>query len=687
MTRRVAFGTLTLGTAAAATAAFAHIVAADGIQLVDPPLIALYAILTVWLSHGLWLALAGFGVLCVRRVTGGGPRIPPAEPVIELPADYPHASTTAVLIPVYNEDPARVFAGIRAMLDSLEDCGARRDFEFFVLSDTRNPEVWLREEAEWAALRQELGDHARVYYRRRTRNVARKTGNLGDFLERWGSRHEFMVVLDADSVMAGETLVEMVRRIRANPAAALVQVPPKPTNGETLFARIQEFAADVYGPLSAAGLAYLVQGDGNFWGHNAIIRTDAFINHCKLPHLSGAPPLGGEILSHDFVEAAMLRRAGFENWLADDLGGSYEETPPTIIDFAKRDRRWCQGNMQHGRLLFARFWHPSSRYYFGTGVMAYGSSLLWLMFLMVGGLEIVRRNLTEPVYFSGNSPFPQWPVSVDNEAITLLWLTLGALFLPKVLGLAMLLSSRSRRRAQGGAVRVTASVLLESIYSAVLAPVMMMFHASFVLSVLFGTAVGWGNQRRGGSGTALDEAVRAHAVHTIVGIVAVLAVWEWVEDLFWWTLPVLLGLVVSIPFTMVSSSVALGIGARRLGLLLTEEEGRPPPVLARFKMLLAAIAARAVDEGSRFSAVLRDPALTSLHAGLVRAYGAEVEGEPDRRSAVEQKAVNLGPDALDNEERLLLLQDADAVERVNRALRAAPARPAESPLTRAVRTA
>ena len=691
MVRRSFLAALTFGTAAVASAAFTHVVTSDGVQLVDPPLIALYAILTLWLAHGFWLALTGFVVLCVRRATGAPVQPPPAartEPDPDAPDPDVEGQRTAILVPVYNEDSVRVFAGIRAMLDSLDACGAGDDFDMFVLSDTRNPELWLAEEAEWAAQRAADGDRARLFYRRRTRNVGRKTGNIADFLERWGSRYEFMIVLDADSVMAGETLVEMVRRMRTAPNAALIQVPPKPTNGETLFARIQEFAADVYGPLSAAGLAYVAQNDGNFWGHNAIIRTEAFINHCRLPHLSGKPPLGGEILSHDFVEAAMLRRAGWDNWIADDLGGSYEETPPTIIDFAKRDRRWCQGNMQHGRLLLARLWHPSSRYYFGTGVMAYASSLIWLIFLLVGGLEVVRRSITEPVYFSGESPFPQWPVSVEHEAVTLLWVTLVALFLPKLLGLAMLLASPERRRRQGGVLRAALSVLLEAVYSAVLAPVMMMFHAGFVLSVLFGSAVGWGNQRRGGSGTALDEAVRAHAVHMVVGAVAMLAVWVWAPELFWWTLPVLLGLVISIPFTMLSSSTRLGLGARRLGLFLSEEEGEAPPVLARLKVLLAAAAQRAALAGSRFAAVLRDPGLSALHVGLVRAYGAEPEGAPEQRRAIEAKILERGPDALETDERLLLLQDADAVERVSRALRRQPMLPsAESRFARAARSA
>ncbi len=667
MSRRDLLAVLTVGSAAALIVAFGHIVTADGIDVIDICLLVLHGLLTLWLVHGLWLAVAGFCVLLFRKFAPRAEAEASDLAIRRRPVRRAGGPLrTAITIPVYNEDAVRVFAGIRAMLESIDATGRGDDFDIFVLSDTRDGDLWLQEEAEFAALRAADGSRARVFYRRRLRNTGRKSGNIKDFLERWGSRYEYMVVFDADSIMSGETLVELVRRMEESPGVGLIQVPPQPTRGETLFARIQEFAASVYGPMCSAGLAWLAQGDGNFWGHNAIIRVRAFIENCDLPHLPGKAPLGGEILSHDFVEAALMRRAGWELRMADDLSGSWEETPPTILDFAKRDRRWCQGNLQHFRLLFARFMHPSSRYYFGTGVMAYASSLAWMSFLLVGGSEIIRRSLTDPVYFQGESSQPVWPVSVEQEAVALLTFTLAVLFLPKLLGLILNLIDSTQRHAHGGAIKLTLSVLIECVYSALLAPIMMIFHASFVISVLVGGSVGWGAQRRGGSGTPLAEAVRAHALHTVIGLAAGIAVYWLAPDVFWWTVPVLLGLVLSIPLTLISSSSKVGVALRRAGFLLAEEEGRPPRILVRLAEILRRREAEAAHP-MNFERALNDTRMTTIHAGLVRAYGEETELEPEVVASTEAKLVREGPSSLSPSERVAVLQNADVFEQLHRA--------------------
>ena len=666
MSHRDLLALLTVGTAAAFIVAFGHIVTADGLDWLDAGMILLHAVLTLWLVHGLWLAIAGFCVVASRRLRERFGDQRAAEPLhVRRQRRSTSSARTAITIPVYNEDAVRVFSGIRAMLESIDATGHGDEFDIFVLSDTRDGDLWLREEAEWAALRAVDSPRARLFYRRRLRNVGRKSGNIKDFLERWGGNYEYMIVFDADSIMSGETLVELVRRMNDAPGVGLIQVPPQPTRGETLFARLQEFACSVYGPLCSAGLSWLARGDGNFWGHNAIIRVRAFVENCDLPHLPGRAPLGGEILSHDFVEAALMRRAGWELRMADDLGGSWEETPPTIIDFAKRDRRWCQGNLQHFRLLFARFMHPSSRYYFGTGVMAYASSLAWMSFLLVGGYEIVRRSLTEPVYFQGDSSQPIWPVSVEHEAVALLTLTLCVLFVPKILGLILVLIDPHRRRAQGGAIRVTLSVLIESIYSALIAPVMMMFHASFVLSVLIGGSVGWGTQRRGVGGTALGEAIQAHWLHTLIGVVAGVGVYVLAPDVFWWTLPIVLGLVLSIPLTLLSSSTRIGLALRRAGFLLAEEEGAPSPVLARLEHILRQREKQS-QEPMDFPRAIADERMASIHAGLVRAYGEEADVDPTALEAIESKLRSEGPGALTGQERVTILQNAGAFEQLHR---------------------
>ena len=240
----------------------------------------------------------------------------------------------------------------------------------------------------------------------------------------------------------------------ANPAVGLIQAPPKLVRGQTVFARMLQFAGELYGPLSAAGLSYWALGEGNYWGHNAIIRVAPFAELCGLPLLSGRAPLGGEIMSHDFVEAALLRRGGWQVWIADDIGESYEEPPPSIADFATRDRRWCQGNMQHIKVLFVRDLHWVSRLHLAIGILSYLTSPLWLVFLLLSSAQAWELTYGEPVYFTDGWPFPTLPVSVAAEAALLLGVTLGLLFLPKLMGLALALIDGPRRRDLGGGLRV-----------------------------------------------------------------------------------------------------------------------------------------------------------------------------------------------------------------------------------------
>ncbi|MEZ5502478.1 MAG: glucans biosynthesis glucosyltransferase MdoH [Halioglobus sp.] len=427
--------------------------ASGGLTPLKLLLLVLYAILTLWIAGSFWAATLGFFVLLGRfDFFARRRRAIVANASSPLPAD----ARTAILMPIYSEDPDRVFAGVRAIWRSLEKTGKAETFDFFILSDTRDVDTWIREETEWYRLCNETGAHGRIFYRNRKDNTARKSGNIADFVERWGANYRYMIVLDADSIMAGDTLVKMVRLMEANPDTALIQAPPLPVNRETLFARILQFASTAYGPLFTAGASFWQLGDSNFWGHNAIIRIAPFAAHCGLPKLPGREPFGGEILSHDFVEAALLRRAGWRVWLAYELRGSYEELPPTLIDFAKRDRRWCQGNLQHFRLIGARGWHPVSRLHFAMGVMSYLSSPLWMIFLLVTGLEAYYQTQAIPDYFFRNHFGPVWPVSFTVEMKVVLMFTLAMLFLPKVMALILILIDPAQRRAFGGIFHATA---------------------------------------------------------------------------------------------------------------------------------------------------------------------------------------------------------------------------------------
>ncbi|CDI02208.1 Glycosyl transferase, group 2 family protein [Candidatus Competibacter denitrificans Run_A_D11] len=636
----------------------------DGLSPIELLLLLLYAILFSWICISFWSALMGFFILLFGRDRWAISRQPGTSPDPTAPPPR-----TAILMPIYNEDSQRVFAGLRATHQSLVDTGQSDGFDFFILSDTRDPDVWVEEELRWQDMVRALDGKGRIFYRNRPENTSRKTGNLEDFCTRWGGHYRYMIVLDADSIMKGSTLVEMVRLMENHPGVALIQTPPVPVNRESLFARILQFAGGIYGRMFTAGLNYWQLGESNYWGHNAIIRIQPFLDHCGLPKLSGREPFGGEILSHDFVEAALLRRAGWEVWLAYDLDGSYEEIPPTLIDYAKRDRRWCQGNMQHLRLAVSRGLNGISRLHFIMGVMSYAASPLWLLFLVATGVDAYLQTQQELVYFFGQNWMPVWPVSFAVEMTTVLLVTLTMLFLPKLLALLLLLKDAKLLRAYGGLAAATWSVILETVFSVLTAPVLMLFQTKFVLAILMRRAVGWPPQQRGDHMTSFKEAALAHGGHTLIGIVTgVLSYW-YVPAFFWWFTPVLVGLILSIPVSMLSSSIALGRQARELGLFLTPEETEPPAVLRYLAENLEddepVLPVLRDQPRSRFVQALTDPYVNALHLSLLP------EREPPgkrRRHYLEGLIHHLeeeGPDSMSAAQKRDLIADPESLQRLH----------------------
>ena len=563
-----------IGTAAASRL-LASILAADGLSLGEVAILVLFSLTFAWIAIAFFTALAGFFRLLAAR---GGP----TEAGLREPdPGSPLRTRTALVMPIYHEDAGEVGLRLASIYRSLERTGELARFDLFVLSDSREPGAVRAEEAMWARLRLELGAGARLFYRRRAENRARKSGNIAEFCRRWGGHYDLFVVLDADSVMAGETLVRLVRLMEANPAAGLIQTVPQPVRGRTLFARIQQFAARLYGPLYASGTAFWYPGTSNYWGHSAIIRTRAFTACCGLPSLPGRPPFGGEILSHDFVEAALLQRGGWQVWLVPELGGSFEELPPTLGDYAARDRRWCQGNLQHSRLLALKGLRPVSRGHLALGVMSYLASPLWLTLLLLTTVEAVRTDAADWVYFpDAVSLFPAWPISRAMELLGLFSVTMAMLLLPKLLALGLALVERDRRQGFGGGLALVGSVLAEVVFAALLAPVLMIQQSVAVLGTLLGRHVGWGGQRRGEHEQAWREVARGYAAITALGLGWGWLAWQLAPGLLVWLCPVLAGLVLSIPLATLSGRPAIGRAARRHGWFVTPEEWRPPPELA-----------------------------------------------------------------------------------------------------------
>ncbi len=573
--RRALVFTLMLLTTAGGAMLMSTIVSARGPEFLKIFFLPAFVLVFAWIALSFWSGVFGFLLgwfglhpLSLRR-TG------PADGPI------PHLKLrTAILIPVYNEAPDEVFARIATMYRSLEATGQRHAFHFFVLSDTRDADVAHEEEETWARMRRELGAEEILFYRRRPSNDGRKAGNIAEWVETRGPDYPHMVVLDADSLMQGTTIVSLAALMEASPRTGIIQTHIVPAGRETLFARALQFSSRLTGSMLSAGTSFWQMSEANYYGHNAILRTEAFARCCRLPVLSGKPPLGGEILSHDFVEAAFLRRGGWHCWLLPELRGSYEELPSNLLDYAVRDRRWVQGNLQHARLIGAPGLHWMSRLHLAMGIFAYIASPLWLALLMLSSAMVVEQQLTGEVYFGPTrSLFPNWPQYHWPEIHGLLGLTVILLLGPKLLSLLLrLVPGRSARRF-GGRVALIVSFIFEILLSMLLAPVLMLFHTTFVARILAGNAVGWPPQPRGDRDMEWPVALRRHTGHVVLGLAALIVLGTVAPSYVPWILPVVAGLLLSVPMAVLSSRRRIGLVARSLGIFVTpEEQRRPSPV-------------------------------------------------------------------------------------------------------------
>ncbi len=513
---------------------------------------------TFWLAWGAAQSILGL----ISRRQG-----PP------LPAPGPIGGRCVILVPVHEEDPVAVFARIAAMDAALAETPEASRIDFAILSDTRSDATSAREAAWFLRLLRDRDAEGRIFYRRRVSNRGRKAGNIEDFVLGSGAAYEFALILDADSLMEPETILEMIRRMEADPELGLLQSLPTIIHARSRFGRAMQFTAALHSPIFARGLAAMQGDTGPFWGHNAMIRVRAFAQSCALPELSGPPPFGGHILSHDYVEAALLARAGWRVRLDEDLAGSYEEGPENIVDHAKRDRRWCQGNLQHARLLLApglRLW---SRFVFLQGILAYISALFWLGFLATTILAPVFRGT--PDYF----PLPNWPFPVlpPNEASRTAGLVigvLGLLVLPKLLIVGEAIAT-GRARGFGGAVRVVVSTLAELVLSSITAPIFLMFQTRSVLQVIRGRDGGWPASGRGDGRLGLVDAWAASRWITGYGVAGLAAAWTLAPALVPWLLPVTGPMIVA-PLILCWTSRPM-----RSRLFDTPFDIAPTPVVAR----------------------------------------------------------------------------------------------------------
>jgi membrane glycosyltransferase len=577
-------------------------------------------------------------------------------PAPRPPSASPANSRTALVMPIYNEDPARTTAALQAMAEDLARIDAAQYFEIVILSDTTQVDPWIGESLAVDRLRRELRNIMPVWYRRRWHNTGRKAGNVEEFVKRWGGRYDYMIVLDADSLMTAETMIELVRRMQGDPKLGILQTVPLLIGSASLFSRVQQFAGRVYGALIARGVAAWSGNEGNYWGHNAIIRVAAFAQACGLPQLPGRRPFGGHVLSHDFVEAAFIRRAGWKVRMASDLEGSWEESPPSLVDIAIRDRRWAQGNLQHSKILGANGLALTSRAHFVIGIMGYLSSPLWLMLLLVGFALTLQASLIRPEYFTSEFQlFPNWPVFDAPRMTKLFIFTMIVLFTPKVLGWLRGLFVSRIRKGCGGVLGITVSTLLETVISALYAPIMMLVQTQHVVSIVTGRDSGWGPQRRHAAMTGWSEAWLVHWPHVAIGLIFAAIAYLLSPTLLAWLSPTLAGLLLAIPLSKVSGSARAGNVLERLALLRTPEE-RHVPELMRRRDELVKLTPAVPREGLRYIARNRQAMLAHITGNLPRP--AETRGHPDpHRLTAEQKVM----DAKNLQEALSWLGPAERV--------------------------
>ena len=546
----------------AATELFIRYANADGMSAVDIFRCVLIAISTAWLAWGAALSL--LGLLYVP------------EAIARLADGVAAKGRTAILVPVYNEDPISTFSRVAAMDKSLERLGVIGAFDFAILSDTTSDAIAEHEAISWGQLVAERQGEGRIFYRRRTVNIGKKAGNIEDFMRRSGGAYEYALILDADSLMDGKTIVEMVRRLEADPDLGLLQTLPTIIYARSFFGRAMQFSATYFSPIFARGLATLQGYEGPFWGHNALVRVRAFAESCGLPQLSGKPPFGGHILSHDFVEAALLARAGWKVRLDPDLQASYEENPQNLLEHAKRDRRWCQGNLQHARLLLApnlRLW---SRFVFAQGIMAYIASPIWLLFLLTSIASPFFA--PRPDYFpEPHFPFPIFPADETMMAVFLVSGIWCLLVLPKLVIVLRGLFSGDNRHF-GGTLQALVSTLAEVLLSSIIAPLMLWFQSRAVLQVMLGADGGWSATDRGGGRLALSDAWTASKWIVLSGILTLAFAITAAHSMIVWLIPVA-GPMIFAPLVIWGTSQNAESGWQHY-LFATPPEFHPPTVMA-----------------------------------------------------------------------------------------------------------
>jgi membrane glycosyltransferase len=577
--RRVLFFTLVGASIAGLIWLCAIALSPGGFNTVDLVLTVLFAVTLPWLVIGFWNAT--IGLLIMRFARDPAAFVTPAASRVR--GDEPITASTAILVCVRNEPPERIVRHVSPLLEGLAAAGVGDRFHAYILSDTDEPAIAAAEETCFDALTVGLRGRLPVTYRRRAQNTGFKAGNIGDFCAHWGTQHEFAIVLDADSLMTANAVMRLIRIMQADPQLGILQSLVIGLPSTSAFARVFQFGMRLAMRSYTIGSAWW-QGDcGPYWGHNAAIRLQPFMAHCELPMLTGRALVKGHVLSHDQIEAVLMRRAGYEVRVLAEEGESFEQNPPTLMEFVGRDLRWCQGNMQYWHFLLLPGLKPVSRYQLIFALLMFLGSPAWIGLLVIGTLALASAGSAAAFIRA-------------DAGLALFLIVLVLWFAPKIATVIDVLTRPSLRRAFGGALPFLIGVMMETVFFLLLSPIMWFAHTAFLVRLLLGRSIGWNAQARDDHAVPLSLAIRNLWPHTLLGLATVVVLWLTVPAAIPYALFIAAGPLLSIPLAVITARPSVGRAMVAHGLGRLPEETAPPPEMRA--LALPAVTLAAVDRAA-----------------------------------------------------------------------------------------